>query len=145
MKLMVINGPNLNLLGSRETGIYGNFTLEQLETNLKKNFETDTLLEFFQSNSESEIIHVIQNTNTNKISGIVINAGAFTHTSIAIRDALLSVKIPFVEVHISNVYARENFRHHSYLSDIALAVIAGMGEYGYFAAVTFLIRRLVST
>ncbi|RME91927.1 MAG: type II 3-dehydroquinate dehydratase, partial [Candidatus Hydrogenedentota bacterium] len=123
MKLLILNGPNLNMLGKREKNHYGNFSLSELEENIQKRFSSRAELIFFQSNAEHELIEKIQQA---KVDGIVINAGAFTHTSIAIRDALLSTRIPFVEVHISNVYKRENFRQKSFLSDIALGVISGL-------------------
>ena len=113
MKILIINGPNLNMLGSRETDVYGNKSLSDLESMLigKKH---DVNLEFFQSNSEKEIIEKIHSQKTENYSYGIFNFGAFTHTSIAIRDAILSVKLPFYEVHISNVYAREEFRHKSF-------------------------------
>jgi len=136
LELSIINGPNINMLGKREKSIYGDFTLLELNEYLIKNHEADTVLHFYQSNSESELIHYIQSSGDNKnIKGIVINAGAFTHTSIAIRDALLSVSIPFIEVHISNVFSREGFRHTSYLSDKAIGVITGFGKNSYDFAI----------
>ena len=139
-KILIINGPNLNLLGRREPTIYGTASLLDLEKSLRHEFDTDkSVLSFFQSNHEGEIIDTIHNATD--YAGIVINAGAYTHTSIAIRDALAGMKIPFVEVHISNVYARESFRHHSYLSDIAKAVICGAGFDGYRFAVEYLLKN----
>lgn len=130
--LLLLNGPNLNLLGSREPGLYGSATLAQIESQLAA--EAVTLghqLTSFQSNHEGVLVDRIQQARSEGIAGIVINAGAFTHTSIAIRDALLAVAVPYVEVHLSNVYARESFRHHSYLSDKAIGVIVGFGPKGY--------------
>ncbi|WP_022852227.1 type II 3-dehydroquinate dehydratase [Limisalsivibrio acetivorans] len=137
MKLLVINGPNLNMLGRRESEHYGKLTLGDIEKRLQEECSGD--LDFFQSNSEGNIVSRIQQAG--EFDGIIINAGAYTHTSIAIRDALLSVKIPFVEVHLSNVYAREDFRHKSYLSDIAEGVIAGFGADSYSLALRWFESR----
>jgi len=135
-RLLLINGPNLNLLGSREPGTYGHATLADIEA---RAVETAAglghELEALQSNAEHELIDAIHRASTGGVEFIVINPGAFTHTSIALRDALLGVAIPFIEVHLSNVYAREPFRHHSYLSDIAAGVITGLGADGYRYAV----------
>lgn len=131
-KVLLINGPNLNMIGMREPHIYGSTTLPQLEkqlTDLATTLELD--LSCFQSNIEGDIITKIQQAKFNNTDVIVINPGAYTHTSIGIRDAFLSVQIPFIEIHISNVYARENFRHHSYLSDIASGILVGHGLFGY--------------
>ena len=134
-KVLVINGPNLNMLGKREPGIYGNETLEDIETTIGAEAARLNIdIECFQSNAEHEIVDKIQASLTHPTDFIIINAGAFTHTSVAIRDALSAVSVPFIEVHISNVYQREAFRHQSYLSDIAVGVIAGLGTYGYVAA-----------
>ncbi len=141
-KMLVLNGPNLNLLGRREPGVYGTTTLQELENNLSANAPSGVTLEFFQSNHEGQMIDRIHRVMDEPIDGIVINPGAWTHTSVAIRDALSAVVVPFVEVHISNVHAREAFRHHSYLSDIALAVIAGCGMQGYTFALETLDQRL---
>lgn len=131
MKVLVINGPNLNMLGRREPATYGSQNLQQIISNLS-NYATsiELSLTHVQSNAEHELIDTIHNA-FEKIDFIIINPGAFTHTSIALRDALLSVSIPFIEVHLSNVHAREAFRHHSYLSDIAQGVICGLGAQGY--------------
>ena len=131
MKVLVINGPNLNMLGRREPATYGSQNLQQIVSNLS-NYATslELSLTHVQSNAEHELIDTIHNA-FEKIDFIIINPGAFTHTSIALRDALLSVSIPFIEVHLSNVHAREAFRHHSYLSDIAQGVICGLGAQGY--------------
>jgi 3-dehydroquinate dehydratase II len=134
-KILVINGPNLNLLGTREPQIYGSTTLAEIESAMAERGPSLGIeISNFQSNYEGAIIDRIHEVRTGGVHGIIINPGAFTHTSVAIRDALVGVSIPFVEVHISNVHARETFRHHSYHSDKAKAVIAGLGVYGYVAA-----------
>ena len=129
---LLLNGPNLNLLGKRETDIYGEHTLEQIEKELiaiaKKN---KVELMTFQSNAEHEIVEKIHAAKEDNVSKILMNPGAFTHTSISIRDALIGVGIPFYEIHISNIFAREEFRHKSYFSDIAEGVVCGMGTKGY--------------
>jgi 3-dehydroquinate dehydratase-2 len=131
VKVLVINGPNLNMLGKREPATYGSQNLQQIVSKLKTYADSIGLsLTHVQSNAEHELIETIHNA-FEKIDFIVINPGAFTHTSIALRDALLSVSIPFIEVHLSNVHAREAFRQHSYLSDIAQGVICGLGAQGY--------------
>lgn len=141
-KILVLNGPNLNLLGVREPGIYGKSGLAEINAGLKKIAEENGIeLETFQSNAEFEIINRIHSA-MGSVDYIVINPAAFTHTSVAIRDALLGVKIPFFEVHISNVHAREEFRHHSYLSDIATGVICGFGTDGYEYALRAAIKRI---
>ncbi len=137
-RLLVLNGPNLNLLGLREPHLYGHTTLAQIETHLEAVAGTlGVALTSFQSNHEGELVDRIQAARTDGTDFIVINAGAYTHTSVAIRDALAAVKISFIEVHLSNVYKRETFRHHSYLSELAVGVIVGLGPYGYEAAVRF--------
>tara|TARA_B100000963_G_scaffold68175_1_gene56429 strand:+ start:126 stop:557 length:432 start_codon:yes stop_codon:yes gene_type:complete len=132
MEILLINGPNLNLLGNRENSIYGNETLEDIE---KKMFaickENSISFSSFQSNAEHEIVEKIHSAKEENISKIIMNPGAFTHTSISIRDALIGVGIPFFEIHISNIFAREEFRHKSYFSDIAEGVVCGMGTKGY--------------
>lgn len=141
-KILIINGPNINLLGKREPSVYGNGSLDDLEKSLHREFlNRGVTLCFFQSNHEGAIIDAIHDATD--CQGIVINAGAYTHTSIAIRDALLGMKIPCVEVHISNVYARETFRHHSYLSPIAKAVICGAGFDGYGFGVQYLLKNVL--
>ena len=131
MDLLLINGPNLNLVGKREPSIYGSQTLENIQEDLLNSAKAlDTKLKFFQSNSEGEIIDCIQKS-VSSIDGILINAGAYTHSSIAIRDALLGVAIPYVEVHLSNIYSREEFRHQSFLSDRALGMVCGFGPLSY--------------
>ena len=131
MNFLLLNGPNLNMLGKREPTIYGSSSLEEIVKKLQNQANSQQIsLQHLQSNAEHEIIDAIHNAHGN-IDFILINPGAYTHTSIAIRDALLSVDIPFIEIHLSNVHARETFRHHSYLSDIAQGVICGLGEQGY--------------
>ncbi|HDL5698243.1 TPA: type II 3-dehydroquinate dehydratase [Mannheimia haemolytica] len=143
-KILLLNGPNLNMLGKREPQIYGSQTLADIENYLKKLAAAqDVELESFQANGEEPIINRIHQAFQHT-DFIIINPGAFTHTSVAIRDALLSVSIPFVEVHLSNVHSREPFRHHSYLSDIAKGVICGLGAKGYEYALDFAISHLKS-
>tara|TARA_B100000945_G_scaffold184097_1_gene147623 strand:+ start:109 stop:543 length:435 start_codon:yes stop_codon:yes gene_type:complete len=142
MEVLLINGPNLNLLGIREPEIYGSKRLDQIENDLVKvAMENKIKLECFQSNYEGEIVDKIQGS-INKIEGILINAGAFTHTSIAIRDALIGSKIPFVELHISNIFNREEFRKESFLTDKAVGIISGFGIKSYFLALDGLIGYL---
>ncbi|MCX7796416.1 MAG: type II 3-dehydroquinate dehydratase [bacterium] len=134
LKVLVINGPNLNRLGLREPDIYGRFTLVDLEEILRKEGEVLGLdLDFFQSNSEGAIVDVIQQAK-GKYDGIIINPGAYTHYSIAIRDAIAGEGIPTVEIHISNIYKREEFRHHSFIAPVAIGQITGFGIYGYILA-----------
>jgi 3-dehydroquinate dehydratase-2 len=131
LKVLLINGPNLNMLGRREPQIYGSRTLSDIVQTLQLQADAEGInLTHVQSNGEHELIDAIHHA-FQKIDFIVINPGAFTHTSVALRDALLSVSIPFIEIHLSNVHAREPFRHHSYLSDVAQGVICGLGEQGY--------------
>lgn len=135
MKILMINGPNLNLLGTREKSLYGLTTLDEIENRVKARAqELRVEISFFQSNHEGEIIEKIHSAPDNGIKGIIINPAGYTHSSVAIRDALLSVKIPFIEVHISNVSARESFRKTNLFSDIASGTIAGMGPFGYILA-----------
>ncbi|MBS1137725.1 MAG: 3-dehydroquinate dehydratase [Proteobacteria bacterium] len=130
--ILLLNGPNLNLLGLREPGLYGHVTLEQVHERMAQlAAEAGHRLTAFQSNSESELIARIHEAPAGHVAFIVFNPAGFTHTSVALRDALLAVKIPFVEVHLTNVHARESFRHHSYFSDIALGTITGLGAVGY--------------
>ena len=144
MDLLLINGPNLNLVGKREPTIYGSLTLEQIQKQLiNLAAELDVKIKFFQSNSEGEMIDCIHN-NSESIDGILINAGAYTHTSIALRDALLGVKIPYVEVHLSNIYSREEFRHKSFLSDKALGLVCGFGANSYRLALQGIVSYLKS-
>lgn len=136
-KLLLLNGPNLNMLGKREPGIYGSQTLQDIEQHLMQLAQNrGATLECFQSNSEEALINRIHQAY-GQIDFILINPAAFTHTSVALRDALLSVAIPFVEIHLSNVHSREPFRHHSYLSDVAKGVICGLGAKGYDYALDF--------
>lgn len=133
--ILVIHGPNLNMLGSREPEVYGSDTLASIDASMLEIASANKLeLETFQSNLEGEIVDRIQQAASNGIQIIIINPAAFTHTSIAIRDAFLASKIPFIEVHLSNVHAREDFRKHSYLSDIATGVISGFGKNSYLLA-----------
>ncbi len=142
-KLLLIHGPNLNLLGEREPEVYGTATLDDINRELRALAQqSDATLDCFQSNHEGAIVDRIQQALTDYVDGIIINPGAYTHTSIAIRDALSGVAIPFVEVHMSNIYAREAFRHHSYLSDIAQGVICGLGVDSYRMGLQGLIRFL---
>jgi 3-dehydroquinate dehydratase-2 len=130
--LLLLNGPNLNLLGTREPGIYGAVTLDQIGARLTQlAAEAGHHLSSFQSNSEAELIARVHEAPGTHVAFIIFNPAAFTHTSVALRDALLGVKIPFIEVHLSNVHAREAFRHHSYFSDIAVGTITGLGAIGY--------------
>lgn len=142
MRILLINGPNLNLLGTRNPEVYGSMTLQDIVDRVTQRGEQlGTEIVPFQSNSEGAIIDFIQ-ANAPDADGIVINAGAFTHYSLAIRDAFEAVEKPFVEVHISNVHAREEFRHHSVLADIAVAQVAGLGWRGYIAALDSLVGIL---
>jgi len=139
--ILVLHGPNLNLLGEREPQHYGKQTLEDINQVLKTMASTKAIkLETMQSNSEGDLVNKIQSLHKEKIDFLIINPAAYTHTSVAMRDALSAVKVPFIEVHLSNVYAREPFRHHSYFSDIAVAVISGLGADGYIAALNFAIN-----
>ena len=145
MKILVVNGPNLNLLGTREPAVYGSDTLADAEALTTRAAERLGLeIEFFQSNSEGAIIDRLHEAR-GTAAGLLLNVGAYTHTSIAIRDAVLATELPLVEVHVSNVHRREEFRRHSYLSDIAVAVIVGAGIAGYGYAVDVLARTLGAT
>jgi 3-dehydroquinate dehydratase-2 len=130
--ILVLQGPNLNLLGSREPGIYGRATLDSIEDTLTHMADQlgHTLLHY-QSNAESELLNQIQQVDEQNIDFIIFNPAAFTHTSVALRDGLLAVQVPFIEVHLSNIHKREQFRQHSYFSDIAVGVISGLGAQGY--------------
>ncbi len=144
-RILVIHGPNLNLLGSREPEVYGRDTLLDIDNRLTKQAEAGGVtLHTYQSNAEGALIDRIHAAKTDGVRFIVINPGAFTHTSIALRDALLAVDIPFIEVHLSNVHAREPFRKHSYLSDKAVGVVCGLGAKGYEFAVEAAISRLLA-
>ncbi len=140
--VLLLNGPNLNLLGRREPGHYGRETLASIEKHLTGLADArGARLECFQSNAEHELVERIQRAGDDEVDFIIINPAAFTHTSVAIRDALLAVAIPFIEVHLSNVHAREPFRRHSYFSDRAEGVIAGLGPAGYEYALDAALRR----
>lgn len=140
--VLVLNGPNLNMLGTREPEVYGSLTLDQIVEGLTTQANSQSIaLQHVQSNHEGELIDAIHAAHNN-VDAIVINPAAFTHTSVALRDALLSVEIPFVEVHLSNVHARESFRQHSYLSDIAVGVICGLGADGYRYALDKVIQAI---
>ena len=135
-KILVINGPNLNLLGEREVEIYGKTSLKLIESKTKEFAKNNNLeVEFKQSNEESDMINWIQSCMKNNYNGLLINAGAYTHTSIAIFDALKAIKIPIVEIHLSNIHKREEFRKKSYISEVADGVIFGFGSYSYILAV----------
>lgn len=141
-RILVLNGPNLNLLGLREPAHYGSQTLDQIISSLTEQAKTqDVELSHLQSNREYELIEAIHSAYQN-VDFIIINPAAFTHTSVALRDALLGIAIPFIEVHLSNVHAREPFRHHSYLSDKAEGVICGLGAQGYQFALTAALNKL---
>ena len=141
--IWVLHGPNLNLLGTREPGVYGATTLAQIdETLVSEGAAAGVRVQTFQSNHEGAIVERIHAARDAGVAFIVINPAAYTHTSVAIRDALAGVAIPFVEVHLSNVHRREPFRHHSYLSDIAVGVMAGFGTLGYNLAMTFALQEL---
>ena len=140
--VLVLHGPNLNLLGLREPEHYGNTTLASINESLATKAKIAGItLETYQSNAEAELVAKIQVLATNSVDYVIINPAAFTHTSIAMRDALSAVKVPFIEVHLSNVYAREAFRHHSYFTDIAIGVISGLGAQGYVAALDYVINK----
>lgn len=142
-RVLVLHGPNLNLLGRREPTIYGHTTLAGIHEAMEARAKVDgVLVESFQSNHEGELIDRVQAAGTEGVAFIIINPAAYTHTSVALRDALLGVDIPFVEVHLSNIHAREPFRHHSYFSDKAVGVICGLGAQGYQLALEFVLERL---
>ena len=142
-KLLVLHGPNLNLLGAREPDIYGRETLADINTRLAQRAQAaGHELAWYQSNAEHELIGRIHQARDEQIAFILITPGAFTHTSVALRDALAAVDIPFIEVHMSNVHAREPFRHHSYLSDLAVGVICGFGSDSYRLALEAAVAKL---
>lgn len=142
MHILVLQGPNLNLLGTREPGVYGATTLPQIQASLDQfAAERGARLTHFQSNLEGALIDTIHGARAQGVEFVVINPGAYTHTSVAIRDALAGVALPFVEVHLSNVHKREAFRHHSYFSDIAEGVIVGLGPLGYRLAIEYALER----
>ena len=139
---LLLNGPNLNLLGEREPELYGKTSLDQVVENLSKiSDKSGHELSDFQSNAEHELVDLIHNAKDNNVKCIIFNPGAFTHSSIALRDALAGTEIPFIEVHISNIYSREDFRQKSFLSDIAVGVISGLGVEGYELALKVAISR----
>ncbi len=142
-KILVLNGPNLNLLGAREPAHYGHQSLDDINSTLTQQAQTaGHKLECLQSNAESELINAIHKAYNNGTDFIIINPAAFTHTSVALRDALLGVSIPFIELHLSNVYKREAFRHQSFFSDIAIGVISGLGPKGYELALQYAFAHL---
>ncbi|RDW80117.1 putative catabolic 3-dehydroquinase [Coleophoma cylindrospora] len=142
-KILLLNGPNLNLLGTREPGIYGTTTLADIESAAVSQAKAgDADLQYFQTNHEGQLVDRIHQARLDGVEAIVINPAAFTHYSVALRDAITGVNIPFVEVHISNVHAREEFRHKSFLSDKAEAVICGLGTFGYKAAIEFCLTEI---
>lgn len=144
--VLVIHGPNLNLLGKREPEVYGHLTLADINQDLLAKAQAQQIeLEHFQSNWEGAVVDRIHQAQLDGVQFIIINPAALTHTSVAIRDALLGVAIPFIEVHLSNVHSREAFRHHSYLSDKAVGVICGLGAKGYTYALSYAIEHLQST
>jgi 3-dehydroquinate dehydratase-2 len=142
--ILVLHGPNLNLLGTREPDVYGRVTLDEINAKLSAQAQSNGgKLAYFQSNTEGALVDRVQLARTDGTEFIIINPAAFTHTSVAIRDALAAVAIPFVEVHLSNVYAREAFRKESYFSDIAVGVISGLGATGYELALQFALQHSV--
>lgn len=142
-KILVLHGPNLNRLGDREPSVYGSVTLDELNTSLQKQaLNAGVKLTCLQTNCEGQFIDILHQAATDKIDYILVNPAAFTHTSIAIRDAMLAIAIPFIEIHISNIHAREAFRQHSYLSDIAQGVICGLGINGYRLALQAILDEL---
>lgn len=141
--ILVLHGPNLNMLGLREPEHYGSATLESINHTLVSQAKSANIaLETFQSNSEADLVTKIQSLATHKVDFVIINPAAFTHTSVAMRDALSAVKVPFIEVHLSNVFAREAFRHHSYFTDIAVGIISGLGAQGYALALDYAIQHI---
>lgn len=134
MRLLIINGPNLNLLGKREPEKYGQESLWDIENSLKQKF-SDITFEFFQSNVEGEIVNFIQKAMSGMADGVILNAGGYTHTSVAIRDAVAALKVPVIEVHLTNIQAREEFRHISLLTPVCKGIVAGFGSKGYELAV----------
>lgn len=142
MQVLVLHGPNLNLLGTREPGVYGAKTLAQIDDDLLKLAqEAGVVLESFQSNHEGALVDRIQAAGRDGTRFIIINPAAYTHTSVAIRDALAAVALPFVEVHLSNIHKRESFRHHSYMSELAVGVICGLGPTGYHLALQYALSQ----
>lgn len=143
MQILVIHGPNLNLLGSREPGVYGSRTLAQIDADLTKMAaDAGARLESFQSNHEGALVDRIQAAGRDGTAFVIINPAAYTHTSVAMRDALAAVGLPFVEVHLSNIHKREAFRHHSFFSELAEGVICGLGPQGYLLALQYAVANL---
>ena len=144
-ELLVLNGPNLNLLGTREPEVYGHVTLEEINQRLaKRAAAAGHHIEFFQSNAEHELVERVQAAASQNVRFIILNPAAFTHTSVALRDALAAIAIPFIEVHLSNIHAREPFRHQSYFSEIAIGAITGLGAQGYELALQYALDQLGS-
>lgn len=144
MKIMVLNGPNINFLGIREKEVYGSQNYEEMCQYIKRNIKKEIELEIYQSNIEGELINLIQKAYFDKFDGIVINPGAYTHTSIALYDAIKSVSIPTIEVHISNVHKREDFRHKSFTAAACIGQICGLGSDGYILAIEFLYKKITN-
>ncbi|WP_294659735.1 type II 3-dehydroquinate dehydratase [uncultured Fusobacterium sp.] len=144
MKIMVLNGPNINFLGIREKEVYGSQNYEEMCQYIKKNIKKEIELEIYQSNMEGELINLIQKAYFDKFDGIVINPGAYTHTSIALYDAIKSVSIPTIEVHISNIHKREDFRHKSFTAAACIGQICGLGSDGYILAIEFLYNKIIN-
>jgi 3-dehydroquinate dehydratase II len=145
-ELLVLNGPNLNLLGGREPQHYGTTTLDQINERLARLAkDAGHQLQVYQSNAEHDLINRVQKAGADGVAFIILNPAGYTHTSVALRDALAATRIPFIEVHLSNVYAREPFRRHSYFSDLAVGVISGLGAQGYELALASAIERLKQT
>lgn len=140
MRILILNGPNLNLLGEREPDVYGKTTLKDLEAQLRMAFP-DVTLQFFQSNHEGALMDRLHQAFRDQMDGVVFNPGGYTHTSVALRDAIAGTQLRVVEVHISNVHARESFRHHSYLAPVCVGQISGLGISGYTLALRFLIGK----
>ena len=143
MKLLILNGPNLNLLGTREPETYGSTTLADIEASLREHFP-QIAFTFFQSNHEGELIDRIQSASRDGIDGIVFNPAGYTHTSVALRDAILSTKVPVIEVHLSNIHRREEFRHRSLTAGAAVGQISGLGAIGYELAIRYLVSKAPS-
>ena len=142
MRILVINGPNLNMLGRRDAGIYGTITLEEINQNIRTEaLAIDVEVEFFQSNHEGSIIDFLQESAT-RAAGIIINGGALTHYGLSMRDALVDTSLPIVEIHLSNIHAREDFRHNSVIAPIAIGQIAGLGEQGYINGLKLLLGHI---
>ena len=139
MRILIVNGPNLDLLGSREPHIYGNRSFESYLAELRAAFPAMDI-QYFQSNMEGEIVGALRD-RASQVHGFILNAGGYSHTSVAIRDALAAVAIPFIEVHLSNIHRREAFRHHSYLSELAVGVVAGLGPAGYRYALQYALEN----